>query len=155
MTDNWAGLRDKRDKLVDSGITATAAYVTDILGNPVGGIDQAIKYAGRLDVDIAFDLEKLWDLKGLEFAVTGSWSSGDDLSAEDIGNIFTVSQIFSGDSVRLSGLSLEQSLFSGDLSIRAGRIATGDEFLTSPPYTHFVTTAINGNPQSVWSRDFT
>jgi porin len=151
MTDNWAGLRDKRDKLVDSGITATAAYVTDILGNPVGGIDQAIKYAGRLDVDIAFDLEKLWDLKGLEFAVTGSWSSGDDLSAEDIGNIFTVSQIFSGDSVRLSGLSLEQSLFSGDLSIRAGRIATGDEFLTSPPYTHFVTTAINGNPQSVWA----
>jgi porin len=149
MTGNWAGLRDERDKLVDSGITATAAYVTDILGNPVGGIDQAIAYAGSLDVDIAFDLEKLGNLKGLEFEVSASWASGRDLSAEDIGNIIPVSQTFNGDSVRLAGLSLEQSLFAGDLSIRAGRIATGDEFLTSPPFYHFVSSAINGNPQSV------
>lgn len=149
MTGNWAGLRDKRDKLVDSGITATAVYVTDILGNPVGGIDQAIAYAGELAVDIAFDLEKLGNLKGLEFEVSASWASGRDLSAEDIGNIFTVSQIFNGDSVRLAGLSLEQSLFAGDLSIRAGRIGTGDEFLTSPFYGHFVSASINGNPQSV------
>ncbi len=36
MTGNWGGLRDK---LVESGITPTAVYVTDILGNPAGGID--------------------------------------------------------------------------------------------------------------------
>lgn len=149
MTDNWPGVRDKRDKLVDSGITATAAYVTDILGNPVGGIDQAIAYAGRLDVITLFELEKLANLKGLEFEVSASWASGRDLSEEDIGNIIPVSQIFAGDSVRLAGLSLEQSLFAGDLNIRAGRLATGDDFLTSPFYYHFVSSAMNGNPQSV------
>ena len=146
MTGNWGGLRDK---LVDSGITATAAYVTDILSNPVGGIDQAIKYAGRLDVDINFNLEKLGDLQGLQFHVSGSWASGEDLSADDIGNIFTVSQIFSGDTVRLAALYFEQSLFADDLNIRAGRIAAGDEFVTSPHYYHFVNSAINGNTSSI------
>jgi len=146
MTGDWGGLRDN---LVDSGITPTAAYVTDILGNPLGGIDQAIKYAGRLDIDINFNLEKLGDLKGLQFHVSGSWASGEDLSADDIGNIFTVSQIFSGDTVRLAALYFEESLFADALNIRAGRIAAGDEFVTSPHFYNFVNSAINGNTSSI------
>lgn len=146
MTGNWGGLRDK---LVDAGITPTAAYVTDVLGNPVGGIDQAIKYAGQLDVDLNLNLEKLLDLEGLQFHVSGSWSSGKDLSADDIGNIFTVSQIFSGDTVRLAALYFEQSLFADEVNIRAGRIAAGDEFVTSPHFYDFVNGAINGNTSSI------
>ncbi len=146
LTGNWGGLRDT---LVRSGITSTTAYVTDILGNPAGGITQGIKYAGRLDTGIDFDLEKLGVLKGLHFHVSGSWASGEDLSAEDIGNIFIVSEIFSGDTVRLGALHLEESLLGDDLNIRLGRIGTGDEFATSPLYYHFVNSAINGNPGSI------
>jgi carbohydrate-selective porin OprB len=53
----------------------------------------------------------LGDLQGLQVHVSGSWASGEDLSADDIGNIFTVSQIFSGDTVRVAALLLDQMVY--------------------------------------------
>ncbi len=151
MTGSWGGLRDR---LEQSGVTPFATYTTDLLGNASGGIRRKFQYAGGLEFGLSFNLEKLLGLKGLVFDITGDYRSGRDLSV-DIGNNFTAAQIFGLDtffdtgSVRLYRLSLEQSLFDERLSLLAGRIGMGDDFLTSDLYGTFVQTAFNSNPISV------
>jgi porin len=139
-----------RDTLERAGVALTATYTTDLLGNPVGGNTQGFRYTGDMAVDLHVDLGKLWGLKGMLLDVSGSWRSGENLSAQDIGNTFTVSQIFGGETVRLYALALEwPSLFDNRVDIRMGRIGAGDDFLTSPLYTAFVNFAFDANPGSV------
>ena len=134
LTGDWGG---RRHELERAGVTLTATYTTDLLGNPIAGHQQGFRYTGDMGLDIRFDLEKLAGLKGLLLDVSGSWRSGEDLSAKDIGNTFTVSQIFGGETVRLYALALEwPSLLDNRLDLRVGRIGAGDDFLTSPLYTH-------------------
>jgi porin len=147
LTGNWGGLRTEFE---NAGVALTATYTTDLLGNPVGGNTQGFRYDGDTAVDLQVDLEKLLSLKGLRLDVSGSWRSGENLSAKDIGNTFTVSQIFGGETVRLYALALEwPSLLDDRLDIRVGRIGAGDDFLASPLYTAFVNFAFDGNPGSV------
>jgi Carbohydrate-selective porin, OprB family len=147
LTGNWGGRRHALERV---GVTLTSTYTTDLLGNPLGGNQQGFRYAGDMGVDIRFDLERLLALKGLVLDVIGSWHSGENLSAKDIGNTFTASQIFGGETVRLYALALEwASLWDNRLDIRAGRIGAGDDFLASPWYTAFVNSAFNGTPGSV------
>ncbi len=131
-TGSWFGLRDTLTQL---GITPTVTYVTDLLGNPVGGRRRGVAYAGLLNADVSLDLEKLAGIKGLTFSTSANWASGTDLSADDIGNFFVVAQAFAGDRVRLYTLFLDQALFDGQLDIKVGRFAPGDDFLSWPQYT--------------------
>jgi len=93
-----------------------------------------------LDVDL--DLGRLADLTGLTFHVSGDWSSGTGLSA-DIGNFLSVAQYFEGRRTRLYTMFFQQSFFNGHLDMKVGRIATGDDFLTSPANVSLVNSALN------------
>jgi porin len=139
-TGSWFGWRDT---LSERGITPTVTYVADLLGNPIGGRRRGTAYADQLNADITIDLEKLAGLKGLTFSTSGNWASGTDLSTEDIGNFFIVAQAFAGDRVRLYTLYLDQSLFDGQLDVKLGRFAPGDDFLSWPQYTFLVNIALN------------
>lgn len=145
MTGNWLGAREA---LTQVGITPTIVYTTDLLGNPVGGQRQAAAYTGALEVALNLDLDKLLGVGGLSFQVSGIWSSGSDLS-DDIGNIFPVAEIFAGDRVRLYSLFLEQMLFGERLSIKAGRFATTDDFITLPVAGLFVNSALDPSVYAV------
>jgi porin len=139
-TGSWFGLRDA---LIQRGITPIVTYVTDLVGNPVGGRRRGAAYSGQLNAEISVDLDKLAGLRGLTFDVAGNWASGTDISTDDIGNFFIVSQAFAGDRVRLYTLYLDQSLLDGRLDIKLGRIAPGDDFLSWPQYTFFMNIALN------------
>ena len=139
-TGSWFGFRDTLTQL---GVAPTLTYVTDLLGNPVGGRRRGVAYAGQFNADVSVDLEKLAGLKGLTFGVSANWASGTDLSTDDIGNFFIVAQAFAGDRVRLYTLLLDQSLFDGRLDVKVGRFAPGDDFLSWPQYTFLVNIALN------------
>lgn len=139
LTGNWLGARDA---LVGWGITPSIRYATDLLANAAGGRQRGKAYAGQLAVELRVDLEKLAGLRGLTFDVSGDWASGTDLSA-DIGNIFTVAQYSEGSVVRLYNLYLQQSLWNGGLDVKAGRIATGSDFLSSPADLSMVNEVLN------------
>src|ERR687887_1458286 len=49
LTGNWGGLRDE---LESAGMTLTATYTTDLLGNPLGGNTQGFRYTGDMAVDL-------------------------------------------------------------------------------------------------------
>jgi porin len=145
-TGDWGGLRSRAK---DAGITFEANYQTDLLTNPIGGEEHGFGYAGLLEAALTFDLETMLGLKGLEFLIAASWASGRDLSDEDIGNLFTVSQVFSGRSVRLDQMYFQQTLLDEALNLAVGRLSTGDDFATSDLYGYYVSAAINANPFSI------
>lgn len=145
-TGNWWGYRDQ---LEESGVTVTSSYVFDVLGNTTGGKVQATRYDHSWGFDYLFDLDKLMGLKGLKFDFSWLWREGQNLSIFAIKNQFNTSSIFGSEQVRLYGLSLEQSLFDGKLSVKLGRIATGDDFASSPIYWIYMNNAIDGNPISL------
>jgi porin len=146
VTDKWMG---QRSTLVSWGITPTLTYVSDILGNPVGGQHKKVAYDDNIGLDIDADLESLAGLTDLTFHVSGSMRSGRNLSAVAVGNTFSVSNIFGGETIRFYVLYLEQSFLEDTVNVMLGRFGVGDEFLTSPLYSVFLNNAIDGNPISV------
>lgn len=77
MTGDWGGLRPK---LNEWGITPYARYYISVLGNPAGGEKKGVQYAGLFNVHLDFDLERLLNIPGTEFLISGSWASGRSLS---------------------------------------------------------------------------
>lgn len=146
LPEPWQGLQGA---LIDQGIEPTIIYMADLLGNPVGGQRQDFAYAGDLGLYLDVDFERLLGLRGVQMHTAAAWSTGYDLSAEAIGNTFTAAQIFSGDSIRLYTLAIEQFLFDDRLSVLVGRLSTADDFMTSPLYNTFVSSAFNNEPGSV------
>lgn len=145
---DWLGLRPR---LEDDGITTTLTWVSDMMGNPVGGLRQGFTECDNLGLDTLFDLDKLCQIPGAKFHVSMSQRSGSSLTDVYIGNVFNVQQVFGGETYRLVDLAYRQSLFDDKLNVRLGRMAVGDEFLTSPYYWMFIQNGIDGNPVGIFN----
>ncbi len=150
-TGDWGGMRTK---LKEAGITPEAAYTTDILAVHNGNADgnsnsDGWDYAGRIDFGINFDFEKLAGLTGFSLYASGAWSSGHNLSDRQVGNLFAVQQIYTGQEARLSQLYVQQKLFDDQLAIKIGRLTTEEDFLSSDIYANYVNGGINGTPANI------
>src|SRR5215472_9975503 len=144
---DWYGTRTC---LEDYGITPTFTFVTDSLGNPTGGREQGFTTANNVGLDLNFDLEKLGVVEGGSFLLSMSYRFGGNLSANYIHNVFTVQQVFGGETFHLINIAYLQKLFEDRVELRLGRIATGDDFLVSPYNYVFVQNGFDGNPVSIF-----
>ena len=146
-TGTWGGLRTR---LAEAGITFQGAYVADFLALTQGGTSRGGNwdYAGYTYLGINFDLETLARVSGLSFYVEGGWSFGEDL-ARKTGSLFSPAQAFTGRAVRLTRMYLQQDLADDQLTLKIGRLATEDDFLSSPVYGEYVSAAINSVPGSI------
>ncbi|MCK9614236.1 MAG: carbohydrate porin [Candidatus Omnitrophica bacterium] len=143
---NWGG---KRKELSERGVDFTSTYVTDLLTNVHGGIRKnRFRYDSSLGLDINVDLEKVFALNGLQFHISGVYREGKNLSG-DIGNRFPPSSIYGSEYVQLYNLYLEQEMFQDKVSLKVGRLGTGDDFAQSPLYGTFLTNSIDGCPISL------
>ena len=140
LTGNWGGLRSD---LAGKGMAFSANFTTDILGNPVGGLDQAARYAGFLQVTAALDLEKIASLKGWALTATNYLASGRNLSSI-IGNFYGVQEIYASGDYYFGILDLSVTLPGEKVILEAGRLFAGDVFATSPLWQYYVG-AINSN----------
>ena len=145
MTGNWGGWRNR---LNTWGIIPSATYVPDILADPIGGEVHKLRYVHDIGIDLVLDFQRMFGWSGSHFHVSMSSRSGNNLS-DDIGNAFTVAQSCCQVTTRLVNLAWEQSLLDHRLNIRAGRIATGDDFLTSRLYWLYVNNGFDANPLGV------
>ena len=145
LGDFW-GLRNMID---DSGLEASASYTNNIAGNPVGGKSQGFAYADNFSVGLQFDFEKLLGWHGLSLVVSALDRNGSNLSARNIGNQFTVQQVYGTQTTVFYALALEQLLLEDKLSIKIGRFTTGDDFASSPLYWLYMNNGIDGNPQAL------
>jgi len=144
---DWFGTRAW---LEDHGITPTLIFVSDALGNPTGGQEQGFTTANNVGLDLNFDLEKLGVLEGGSFLFSMSYRFGGSLSANYIHNVFTVQQVFGGETFRVINLAYLQKLLDDRVEFRLGRIAAGDDFLVSPYNYVFVQNGFDGNPVGIF-----
>jgi porin len=144
---DWDGTRTW---LEDQGITPTLTFETDSLGNPTGGREQGFTTANNLGLDLNLDLEKLCGLEGGSFLLSMSYRFGGSLSANYIHNVFTVQQVFGGETFHLINVAYIQKLLDDRVEFRIGRIATGDDFLVSPYNYVFVQNGFDGNPVAIF-----
>ncbi len=143
LTGSWNGWRDRLD---EHGVTVEAGFITEVFGNPVGGLRQSARAVTSSNLDFWFDLGRLADLPGTQFHASGAWRSGGSLSSEVIGNVLDTQEAFGNQTIRLMSLAVQQSLLDDRLQIAAGRLAPGDDFLGSTLYCYFVSSAFCGNP---------
>lgn len=144
---DWFGVRTNVEAL---GVTPTLTFVTDVAGNVTGGKSRGVTHADNLGLDLLFDLDKLSGLKGGSFLVSMSQRSGNSLSRERVGNVFTIQQVYGGQTFHLIDLAYQQRLLDDRLEIRLGRIAAGDDFLVSIYDYLFMQNGFCGNPVGIF-----
>ena len=146
LTGDWWGVRNFLD---ESGVELSASYTNNIAGNPVGGMTQSFAYADNFSFGMQLDFEKLIKWQGLTLTVSALDRNGSNLSARNIGNQFTVQQVYGTETVVFYALVLEQRLLEDKLGIKLGRFSTGDDFASSPLYWLYMNNGIDGNPQAL------
>ena len=144
---DWCGWRTQ---LEDGGITPSVTFVSDMLGNPVGGMRQGFTEADNLGVNLGVDLEKRYGWKGGHFLFTMSQRSGRSLTNEYIGNTFSTQQLFGGETFKVVDIAFEQTFGEDEVEFQIGRIAAGDDFLVSQYNYLFVQNGFCGNPVGIF-----
>ena len=151
LSRDWAGFRSELMRL---GITPTASYVAQFMGNPSGGQSKGFTYAGTFELLVHWDIGKLLPLEGLSLVVGAGWSTGRSLSADEIGNIFAVQSAYTGvdggtNSLTLGPLYLHQRLLEDRLMFAVGRLAPGETFATMPVLNNYINGGVNAVPGSL------
>lgn len=144
---NWGGGRDFLDR---HGVELSLTYTSDIAGNPVGGKSPyGFTYCDNLALGCLIETEKLFGWQDGYFMMSVLQRNGLSLSQKNIGNQFTVQQVFGGETFHWYELSYEQKFSDKHGSLKIGRLAAGDDFAVSPLYWLYMNNGIDGNPQAV------
>ncbi|MBU1037949.1 MAG: carbohydrate porin [Candidatus Omnitrophica bacterium] len=146
MTGEWGGTRDE---IANEGVTFTSTFVCDVLGDVSGGMHQAGRFDSSTGWDINFDLEKLANIIGAQFHISGLWRTGNNLSKDIVGNVLVTSSIYGSEQFRFYEMFLEKTFLDNRVNARIGRIATGDDFGFSPLYWTYVSNSVDGCPISL------
>lgn len=147
-TGDWAGLRTK---LEDRGIAVSLGYTAEVMGNVSGGLKRGATYNGLFKWGVDFDAEKLAGIPGLSAHVDGYIPHGESFSHHYGGDIGVASNIEFYNSPRLFEAWLQQDIFDGKISLRAGQLALDSEFMGSDYSALFfnsdfgAATALSGN----------
>jgi porin len=145
-TMNWFGFRDM---LATNGLDISFNYASDIAGNVTGGKSQGMSYCDNFTLDLEFHSEQLLGYKGGTLSVIMLNRDGNNLSQMNIGNQFTVQQLYGGSTAIFYSLAYDQHFFDDKVSFKFGRMAAGDDFSSSPLYWLYMNNGIDGNPQAL------
>ena len=144
LTGDWAGLRPKLEK---AGIGLRAGFMTESAANPVGGQRQSARYTQEVDFGADLDLNRLVGDPSGHVQITFTDRVGRSLSADAIGNLFPVQQLYgAGQNFRIVELNYQQSLFADKLSFQLGWSPAGDYFASLPVFCDFQSGFICGHP---------
>lgn len=140
---DWWGARDG---LSDNGLDVSLTYVTNMAGNPVGGVSRGFTETDSTGLNIGADFEKIAGLEGLTGFVSMAYRQGTSLTLRRIHNVVSVQQVYGGQTFHLVNLFAQQKLFDGEMSIKAGRIAQFDDFSHDFAFGYYMNNAFDGQP---------
>jgi porin len=143
MTGDWGGARMRWR---DAGVSVFATWGVNLAGNPVGGLSQEVTYVDDQSWGFDFDLDRLAKLRGTAVRLSFNNRDGQNLSANALGALFAVQQLYGGGEIpRLMEFAISQDFLDGRLNVRAGRVMGAADFATSPLYCEFMNQSICGN----------
>jgi porin len=100
MTGDWGGVRAI---LKDAGIDLRGHFGAESAANPSGGKSEAGRYTQQIDFGADLDLNRLVGIPGGKVQIT---LAGRSLSADAIGNLFAVQELYGADqNLRLAELN--------------------------------------------------
>ena len=128
LTGDWNGARTR---LEDRGIQLGGDEILETLGNLDSGKKRGAVVDGRFELFANVDLDKALGWQGAIFHANAYQIHGEGLSAHNLDNLLTVSNIEARPATRLFALWVQQSLAGDSVSLRVGQIAADDEFFVS------------------------
>jgi porin len=135
-----------RTRIARKGITFNAQYIAEVWGNPTGGESNGTVYTGLMSLQGNVDLQKLLGWTGASFSTRWYWLSGHDISADYVGNIFTVSSIAGFPTFRMNELWFQQNFLSDRISVRVGQLGADSEFDISTYSVVFLNSTFGWSP---------
>ncbi len=144
LTGDWSGVRTALDR---AGIQLRAGFTTESAANPVGGQRQTARYTQQVDFGADLDLSRLIRDPGAKIQITFNDRAGRSLSADAIGNLFDVQQLYgAGQNFRMVELNYRQSLLADKLNFEVGWSPAGDHFASMPGFCDYQNGFICGHP---------
>jgi porin len=152
LTGNWGGARDQ---LREKGVDIELNYTTEPMYNVSGGEKTGGTYLHNIDLDLKFDLDKIFGGGNTTFLAKVSQRSGRSVSERYVapsegGNQFTVQEAFGDQIVKLVNAQFNTRFLDDRLDLAYGRIVANDDFLRSPSYCQFINNSFCGSPQAVF-----
>lgn len=134
MLGDWGGARTKlRD---EHGVDFEFMYAASVPSVVDGGIESGSVYEGALLMMLNVDTEKAGLWNNGAFRASSLWlHSGDDFSATHVGDLNRVSLLDFKDTFRLWELFYEHKFFDGKLSVKAGQLDIGMDFIVPEYYS--------------------
>jgi porin len=130
------GLGGLRPWLAGYGARLELSEISEILGNPVGGVRRGAIYEGLADLGFGIDLRPRFHWPGAVFA-RAYQIHGRGLTANNLANLNTASGIEASRTTRLHELWYEQ--YVGDrVRVRLGQQSAGQEFQISEAAQIFI-----------------
>jgi porin len=128
LTGSWNGMRSR---LEAAGITLGLQEQEEVWANVAGGQRRGTAYDGSTMASVKLDLDKLIGWTDAKFFVSAYQIHGSGPTKNLTGNIQLVSNIEATSDTKLYQLWIEQTLFDGRFSIRAGQGGVNDEMMIS------------------------
>jgi porin len=122
------------------GISFSLYEESEVFGNATGGIRQGAAYDGVTTPTVQLDTSKAFGWTGGLFEASAFQIHGDNLSAENLLVLQTVSGLEAMRSTRLWELWYQQSFNNGAFDIKAGQQSLDQEFISSTNSLLFLNT---------------
>lgn len=130
-----------RTQLLEKGVQFEATFTGDASTNLSGGLRRDEGFSGLLQLGLTLDLEKLVGWTGGEIYAGAYFIRGHGLTAFEVGNLLTISNIESNHADRLGEVYFKQALFDDALTIKIGQLAADGDFVTSDTAGLFINSA--------------
>jgi porin len=113
------------------GVTLGLSEISEVFGNPTGGIHRGAAYDGLTEMSLGIDLGKRLGIPGGTFNVSAFQIHGRSESQDNLDNLNTVSGIEANRATRLWELWYDQSFRDNQLDIKIGQQSLDQEFIVS------------------------
>jgi porin len=124
LSGDWGGVRTR---LLQDGISLHADYVSETFTVADGGRRRGTAYTDQIRFGADFDMGRMAGWTGTTLHLTFNDRSGKGLSSSYISNRLPVQEAYGGQYLKLTELSVEQSMDNGRLDLRAGFFAMGND----------------------------
>ena len=114
--------------------------ISEVFGNPTGGIHQGADYDGLTEMSVGVDLGRAFGLQGGTFNVSAFQIHGRSLSQDNLDALDTISGIEANRATRLWELWYDQQFRDGDVDLKIGQQSLDQEYIGSASASVFANT---------------
>ncbi|HSQ82528.1 MAG TPA: carbohydrate porin [Casimicrobiaceae bacterium] len=120
-----------RPYVAQHGVSLGVTETSEVLGNLTGGVRRGSAYDGVTEIVLGVDASKAFGWKEGTFNLSLLQIHGQNLSAQNLYNLQTVSGVTADPSTRLWELWFDRSLMDGEVDLKIGQQSLDQEFMVS------------------------